>query len=222
MRAMILAAGRGERLKPLTDNTPKPLLQAGNRSLIEYHLERLALAGFREIVINLAHLGEQIRAALGTGTDWGLNIRYSEEPPGALDSGGGIRQALPMLGRAPFAVINGDIFSNYPLSRLRAVKCEQAHLVLVPKPDYSQRGDFALSAGRLANSGEPLHTFSGIAVYHPDFFAGSAPGRFSVVPLLRAAADAGRLTGELYRGDWHDIGTPGRLEQLRRRLMGNA
>jgi len=222
MRAMILAAGRGERLRPLSDHTPKPLLQAGDKSLIEYHLERLALAGFREIVINLAHLGGQIRAALGTGSDWGLNIRYSEEPPGALDSGGGIHQALPLLGHAPFVVINGDIFSNYPLSRLRAVKCEQAHLVLVPKPDYRQRGDFALAAGRLANSGEPLYTFSGIAVYHPDFFASSTAGCFSVVPLLRAAADAGRLTGELYRGDWHDIGTPGRLEQLRRRLMGDA
>lgn len=222
MRAMILAAGRGERLRPLTDGTPKPLLEAGGKSLIEYHLERLALAGFRQIVINLAHLGEQIRAALGDGAKWGLGIRYSEEPPGALDTGGGIRQALPLLGSAPFAVINGDIFCDYPLSRLRAVKCEQAHLVLVPNPGDKARGDFALAGGRVANRGEPLHTFSGIAVYHPDFFAGSPAGSFSVVPLLRATADARQLTGELYRGDWHDIGTPKRLEQLRRRLMDNA
>ncbi len=220
MHAMILAAGRGERLRPLTDGTPKPLIEAAGKPLIEYHLERLALAGFREIVINLAHLGDQIRTKLGTGTHWGLNIRYSVEPPGALDTGGGIQNALALLGRAPFVVINSDIYSDYPMARLRAIKCNHAHLVLVPNPAYKPQGDFALCAGHIMNEGEPLHTFSGISVYHPRFFENVEAGCFSVVPLLRQAASARLVTGELYRGDWHDIGTAQRLEGLRQRLSG--
>ena len=137
MRAMILAAGRGERLRPLTDTTPKPLLDVHGKPLIVHHLENLAQAGFREVVINLAHLGDMIRDTIGDGTQWGLSIKYSPEPPGALDTGGGIQKALPMLGEAPFAVINADIFSEYPLARLRAIKCSHAHLILVSNPNHN-------------------------------------------------------------------------------------
>ena len=215
MRAMILAAGRGERLRPLTDTTPKPLLEIAGRPLIEHHLERLATAGFREIVINLAHLGDMIRDTLGDGSKWGLHIHYSVEPPGALDTGGGIQQALPMLGESPFAVINGDVFSQYPLARLRAIKCDHAHLVLVPNPSHNPQGDFVLRGGYISLLGEPCHTFSGISVYNPRFFESAPGGRFSIVPMLRTAAALQQVTGEIFRGEWHDIGTLERLEALR-------
>lgn len=215
MRAMILAAGRGERLRPLTDTTPKPLLEVGGRPLIEHHLEKLAQAGFREVVINLAHLGDMIRDTLGNGSNWGLNIHYSPEPPGALDTGGGIRQALPLLGESPFAVINSDVFSHYPLARLRAIKCDHAHLVLVPNPDHNPDGDFALQGGHIFADGQPRYTFSGISVYHPGFFAALDNGRYSVVPMLRAAMALQNVTGEIYRGIWHDVGSQERLEALR-------
>lgn len=214
MRAMILAAGRGERLRPLTDAVPKPLLEVHGQPLIAHHLEKLAAAGFREVVINLAHLGDQIRDTLGDGSGWGLNIHYSQEPEGALDTGGGIRQALPMLGDAPFAVVNGDVYSAYPLARLRAVKCDQAHLVLVPNPEHNPGGDFVLRGGYVGLTGEPMYTFSGISVYHPRFFDATSAGRFSVKPMLRAAAAAQQVTGEIYRGTWHDIGTIERLQAL--------
>ena len=217
MRAMILAAGRGERLRPLTDETPKPLLDVDGRPLIAHHLEKLAAAGFREVVINLAHLGDMIRDTLGSGTDWGLNIHYSQEPEGALDTGGGIQQALPMLGNAPFAVINGDVFCNYPLARLRAVKCDRVHLVLVPNPEHNPEGDFSLRGGYVGLTGQSLHTFSGISVYHPRFFDPAPGGRFSVKPMLRTAAALQQVTGELYRGEWHDVGTRERLQALRNR-----
>ena len=215
MRAMILAAGRGERLRPLTDSTPKPLLEVDGRPLIEHHLEGLATAGFREVVINLAHLGDMISDKLGDGSNWGLNIHYSQEPPGALDTGGGIQQALPLLGESPFAVINGDVFSQYPLARLRAIKCDHAHLVLVPNPEHNPEGDFVLKAGYIVPGVQPCHTFSGISVYHPRFFNSAPGGRFSVVPMLRTAAALQQVTGEIYRGEWHDIGTLERLEALR-------
>ena len=218
MRAMILAAGRGERLRPLTDSLPKPLLDAGGQPLITRHLQRLAQAGFREVVINLSHLGDMIHDALGDGSNWGLNIHYSQEPEEALDSGGGIRQALPLLGDAPFAIVNGDLYTQYPFSRLRAVKCDYAHLVLVPNPAHHQDGDFGLQGGRMDPDGRPRYTFSGISVYHPRFFESTSPGRFSVVPLLIAAAREQKVTAELYRGDWHDIGTPERLKSLRAEL----
>lgn len=218
MRAMILAAGRGERLRPLTDTTPKPLLAVGGRSLIEHHLAGLAAAGFREIVINLSHLGDRIRAALGDGSAFGLNIHYSDEPPGALDTGGGIRQALPLLGESPFAVINGDVFTAYPLARLRAIKCDHAHLVLVANPAHNPDGDFGLQGGYVSADARPRYTFSGISVYHPRFFESAAGGRFSVVPMLREAMAKQRVTGEIYPGAWHDIGTPERLESLRTAL----
>jgi MurNAc alpha-1-phosphate uridylyltransferase len=215
MRAMILAAGRGERLRPLTDHTPKPLLEVGGRPLIDYHLERLSTAGFREIVINLAHHGDKIRDKLGDGSKWGLNIHYSQEPEGALDTGGGIQQALPLLGDSPFAIINGDVFTHYPLARLRAVKCSYSHLVLVPNPAHNLEGDFALQGGYVSPDGQPRLTFSGISVYHPRFFESAKPGRFSIVPMLRDAMSLQRVTGEMYRGSWHDIGTVERLEALR-------
>ena len=219
MRAIILSAGRGERLRPVTDTIPKPLLEVGGQALIEYHLQRLAQAGFREIVINLAHLGDMIRARLGGGTKWGLEIHYSPEPAGALDTGGGIFKALPLLGDAPFAVINGDIFTDYPLARLRAIKCSHAHLVLVPNPEHNPVGDFTLQGGYIGTntpSNEvPNHTFSGISVYHPRFFKSVNGERFSVVPMLFEAADRGKVTGEIYRGNWHDIGSQKRLRHLR-------
>ncbi len=219
MRAMILAAGRGKRLRPLTDTTPKPLLKVAGQSLIEHHLDRLAQAGFREVVINLAHLGEMIRDSLGDGSLWGLNLHYSPEPNGALDTGGGIQQALPLLGDSPFAVINGDVFSDYPLARLRAIKCSHAHLVLVPNPAHNPNGDFTLQGGYVTTDTGPdnklRHTFSGISVYHPSFFESAPGGLFSVVPMLLEAANRRILTGEIYRGNWHDIGNLERLEILR-------
>jgi MurNAc alpha-1-phosphate uridylyltransferase len=214
MRAMILAAGRGERLRPLTDALPKPLIEVRGKPLIAHHLEGLAAAGFRHVVINLSHLGEMIRDTLGDGTSWGLPIHYSQEPPEALETGGGIRQALEFLGSSPFAVINGDVFCAYPLGRLRTVKCDQAHLVLVPNPDHNPDGDFSLQGGYIGLDGQPRHTFSGIGVYHPRFFASSAPGRYSVKPMLRAAAGRRQVTGEIYRGVWHDVGTLERLQAL--------
>lgn len=215
MRAMILAAGRGERLRPLTDTQPKPLFDVRGKSLIEHHLENLAKAGFREIVVNLAHLGDLIRDTLGDGSNWNLNIHYSQEPGGALDTGGAIQQALPLLGEAPFAVINGDIFTHYPMSRLRALKCDHAHLVLINNPQHNPGGDFALHSGRIDPDGQPRFTFSGISVYNPCFFAACSAGRFSVVPMLINAAREKQVTGEMYRGMWHDIGTQERLDLLR-------
>jgi len=216
---MILAAGRGERLRPLTDSTPKPLLEVGGKLLIEYHLEHLAIAGFREVVINLSHLGDKIHDTLGNGSRWGLNIRYSPEPPGALDTGGGIKQALPLLGEAPFAIINGDIFTSYPLARLRTIKCDHSHLVLVPNPAHHPNGDFALQGGYVNEDGQPRYTFSGISVYHPRFFDTVPVGSFSVVPMLQAAMALQQVTGQLFNGIWHDIGTIERLEALRDQLV---
>lgn len=218
MRAMILAAGRGERLRPLTDKTPKPLLEVGGRPLIEYHLANLANAGFGEIVINLAHRGDMIRDTLGSGSSWGLNISYSPEPPDALDTGGGIHKALPLLGESPFAIINGDVFSEYPLARLRAIKCDHAHLVLVPNPDHNPNGDFAMKGGYVNSDDQPRYTFSGISVYHPRFFDSVSGGRYSVVPMLLEAMKLQRVTGEIFKGVWHDIGTLERLETLRGQL----
>jgi MurNAc alpha-1-phosphate uridylyltransferase len=218
MRAMILAAGRGERLRPLTDTLPKPMISVGGKTLIEYHLENLATAGFREIVINLSHHGEMIRDALGDGLRWGVNLHYSEEPPGALDTGGGIEKALPMLGEAPFAVLNGDVYSHYPLARLRAVKCDHAHLVMVANPPHNPQGDFVLQGGHVKETGQPKWTFSGISVYNPRFFSPASGGRYSVVPKLKAAMALQRVTGEVFKGTWHDIGTLERLETLREQL----
>ncbi len=219
-RAIVLAAGRGERMRPLTDVTPKPLLQAGGRPLIEYHLLALADAGITEVVVNLSWLGAQLRDALGDGTRFGLAIRYSDEGPVALETGGGIFRALPWLGPEPFLVVNGDIYSDYALGGLRLAPGLLGQLVLVPNPEQHPRGDFHLAASGLIADGEPRHTYSGIAIFHPELFAGCTDGRFPLKPLLDRAIEAGRLGGELHDGLWTDVGTPARLAALDQRLTG--
>ena len=214
MRAMILAAGRGERLRPLTDEVPKPLIPVAGKPLIEYHLEALADAGFREVVINQGHLGELLPQALGDGARWGIHIHWSDEQPEALETGGGIFKALPLLGAAPFLVINGDIHTDYPIGRLRAGKCDHAHLVMVPNPGHNPDGDFALEGAVIREEGTQKLTFSGIGVYHPRLFEGCTPGKFSLVPVLRRAMRENIVTGERHRGAWSDVGTPERLADL--------
>jgi MurNAc alpha-1-phosphate uridylyltransferase len=211
MKAMILAAGRGERLRPLTDGTPKPLLEVRGKPLIFYHLEALARAGFSEVVINLSWLGGQIRQRLGAGEAFGVRIAYSEEDV-ALETAGGILQALPLLGER-FVVVNADIFTDYDFSRLREAT-GAAHLVLVENPGHNPGGDFSLDDGTVVNQGKPMHTFSGIAQYQRGFFAGLEPGKQALAPLLRAASDRGQVSGELFRGEWSDIGTAERLALL--------
>jgi len=214
MRAMILAAGRGERLRPLTDTVPKPLLHVAGKPLLEHHIQALSESGFTEIVINQGHLGDQLPAVIGDGGRWGVTIHWSDEQPEALETGGGICKALPLLGPSPFLVVNADIWTDYPFKRLRAVKCDWAHLVMIPNPAFKPQGDFALLQGRVRNCGDEKQTFSGIAVYHPRLFEACKPEKFSVVPLLRAAMKNHLVTGELYEGRWVDIGTPERLRSL--------
>jgi len=221
MKAMILAAGRGERLRPLTDHTPKPLLQAGGRPLIEHLILALVAGGYTDIVVNTAHLGAMIERHLGDGERLGAQLAYSRETE-ALETGGGIRQALPLLGDGPFLVVNGDIATDFPFLRLREPPPGLAHLVLVPNPPHHPRGDFALDGGRVADLGTERHTFSGIGVYRPELFADRAPGRFPLAPLLRAAMVGDQVGGELYPGFWMDIGTPERLEAYGRWLDGGS
>jgi MurNAc alpha-1-phosphate uridylyltransferase len=216
MKAMILAAGRGERMRPLTDHTPKPLLKVGGKSLIVWHLERLAKAGFKEVVINHAHLGEQIEQALGDGSQWNLNIQYSPEKI-ALETAGGIANALPLLGAEPFLVVNGDTFTeiDFGVSTHVLQANNHAHIVLVNNPTQHPNGDFAIEAGRLKNTGEKMLTFSGVGVYHPDLFASVTRGEpAKLAPLLRQAIAESSATAEYYQGVWHDIGTPERLNSL--------
>lgn len=219
--AMILAAGRGERMRPLTDRTPKPLLQVAGKPLIQYHVEALARAGISRLVVNHAHLGEQIVAFLGEGARWGVSIAYSAEPGGALETGGGIQRALPLLGDGPFWVVNGDVWTDYSFLAHPIPEHALAHLVMVDNPAHHPRGDFALSAdGLLADAGNDRLTYSGLGIYRPELFAGCAPGAFPLAPLLRRAMAMGRVSGEYYGGRWLDIGTPERLraldEELRR------
>ena len=223
MKAMILAAGRGERMRPLTDRIPKPLLSVGGKPLIVWHLERLAKAGLRDVVINHAHLGEQIETSLGDGARWNLGIRYSPEPPGALETAGGIANALPLLGSecddSAFLVINGDIFCDWSPAAMMLASADLAHLVLVPNPEQHPRGDFRLDGGRVRDNGEPTHTFAGIGVYRPELFASVTRGqRAKLAPLLRAAMAERRVSGELHAGCWVDVGTPQRLAELDRQL----
>ena len=213
---MVLAAGRGERMRPLTDREPKPLLRVGGKRLIEYHLERLAAGGFREVVINTAWLGELIEPALGDGARYGLSITYSHERPEALETGGGIFNALPLLGPAPFLLVNGDVWTDIDLGALRhdPPAGSLAHLVLVPNPPQHARGDFRLERG-LISEGEGLrHTYSGVGIYSTDFFAGCTSGKFPLLPLLRRAIAHRGLSGELHAGRWFDIGTVERLAAL--------
>lgn len=220
MKAMLLAAGRGERLRPITDETPKPLLEVGGKALIVHLIEALVSAGHSDIVINHAWLGAQIEAAVGNAAQFNARVRYSPEPGGALETGGGILNALPLLGEAPFIAINADILTDYPLARLPADPAGLAHLVLVNNPDHNPGGDFSLGAGRVRNQGATKYTFSGIGVYRPSLFEDHAPGCFSLTPLLRAAADNGQVSGELYAGIWRDTGSAARLDAARRDWSG--
>jgi len=221
MKAMVLAAGKGERMLPLTATTPKPLLEAGGKALIIHQLEKLAAAGFTDVVINHAWLGEQVESALGNGSDLGLSIRWSRESE-PLETAGGIIQALPLLlekaDGQPFVCVNSDIWTNFDFGRLQDACTDDclAYLVLVDNPAHHPEGDFVLDGGcvRQAGPGESRHTYSGIAVYHPDLFAGVPAGKQSVVPLLKQAMAAGRVRGEYFDGQWFDIGTPQRLQEL--------
>lgn len=219
MRAMILAAGRGDRMRPLTDTIPKPLLSVGNQRLIEFHLNALSSAGIRHVVINTSHLAEQIEAYIGDGSRYQLNVVYSREPE-ALETGGGILKALPLLGDEPFLVVNGDVWSDYPYSQLPQTLKGLAHLVVVPNPPHHPEGDFACDGEWLLSSSEGSRefTFSGIGIYHPDLFSKCDTMAFKMGPLLREAMDQRRVTGERYMGQWYDIGTPERLMELRQLL----
>lgn len=216
-RAMIFAAGRGERMRPLTDTTPKPLLRAGGRTLIERHLEKLAAAGVREVVVNTSHLAEQFPAVLGDGARWGLRIVYSHEGPTPFETGGGIKHALALLGEEPFIGVSADIVSDYDYARLPREPDGLAHLVMVPNPDFHPRGDFCLAHGRLNDDGvgERL-TFGNIGVYRPALVADEAEARFKLLPMYQRAMREGRLAGERHDGYWRNIGTPTQLLELDR------
>ncbi len=213
---MILAAGRGKRLRPLTDTTPKPLIKVGSKRLIEYHLEALARAGLYRIIINLAHLSEQIVQLLGNGAQYGVNVQYSSEPDGALETAGGIVNALPLLKSECFAVINSDIWTDFDFGKLATVTTTDAHLILVDNPKQHPQGDFHIDAsGYLSlDIGLPRLTFSGIAVYNKQFFSHCHPGKLPLSPLLQQAIHQGRLTGEHFQGKWFDAGTPESLQAL--------
>jgi MurNAc alpha-1-phosphate uridylyltransferase len=231
MKALIFAAGLGERMRPLTDHCPKPLLEAGGKPLIAWHLEKLAAIGVGEVVINTSWLADQFPQALGDGSQWGLRLHYSYEGPAPLETGGGMLHALPLLGDAPFVAVNGDIWTDYDFSRLPRALTGDMHLVLVENPVHHPTGDFALDAqGLLHAAGESRLTFSGIGVYRPSLFdgwrdviggaAGSEqhPPRFKLAPLLRHAMSRQRATGERHPGRWTDVGTPERLARLNKEL----
>jgi MurNAc alpha-1-phosphate uridylyltransferase len=222
MKAMILAAGRGERMRPLTDTTPKPLLLVGDQPLIAWHLQALASAGVREVVINQGWLGEQLPASLGDGSAWGLKIQYSPEGWPALETGGGVRRALALLGAAPFLLMNGDVFCDYPVEQLcrRSLKGgDLAHLVLVVNPEHNPKGDFSLRDGRIIEpTTDERWTFSGISLLHPQLLADAPDQAFGLAPWLRLAAASGKVSGECYSGFWSDVGTPERLAAVRRHV----
>jgi len=219
VKAMILAAGRGERMGALTDRVPKPLLEVGGRPLIEHQIGRLAAARFRNIVVNLAWLGEQIEARLGDGSRLGVRIRYSRESEGALETGGGIRRALSLLGEGPFVVVGADVWSDYPFEKLHSAAAGDGHIVLVDNPAHHPHGDFALAPdGQVFDAGGERLTFSGIGCYRPRLFAARSGGRFPLAVVLRDAIGAGTLSGEHHRGEWVDVGDPDRLRALDRAL----
>jgi len=214
MKAMILAAGRGERMRPLTDVTPKPLLKVGRDYLIAHHLYSLVAAGITEIVINHAWLGEQLEQALGDGRRYGAKIHYSAEGDIGLETAGGIKRALPLLGEEPFVVVNGDVWSDFEFSSLPSMPVGLAHLVLVDNPEFHPDGDFSLAQGDVRCDGVSKLTFSGIGVYRAELFEALPEGRAPLAPLLRLAMTAGQVSGEHYRGRWVDVGTPERLHAL--------
>lgn len=214
MRAMILAAGRGERMRPLTDTTPKPLLEVAGKPLIIYQLEALSVAGVDKVVVNLGHLGGQIRECLGTGEAYGVEITYSDEGDAPLETAGGIIKALPFLGKAPFIVTNADIYTDFNYQSLPKKLNADAHLVLVDNPDHNKQGDFVLNHDQVQCIGENKLTYSGIGLFHPDLFRNCDSGRYPLAPLLRQSAKAGRLGGQFYQGLWSDVGTPARLEEI--------
>jgi MurNAc alpha-1-phosphate uridylyltransferase len=216
MKAMVLAAGRGERMRPITDRIPKPLVPVAGKPLIVYHLEALARAGVRDVVINLAYRGAQIREALGDGSRYGVRIAYSDEGPDPIETGGGIFKALPLLGAQPFIVVNGDIWTDFDVATLpQLVGGAHARLVMVPNPAHVANGDFALDGDCILESDKnDRFTYSGIGVFSPEFFHGCQPGKFPLRPLLSRAIAARKLTGQVYRGVWLDIGTPERLAEL--------
>lgn len=218
MKVMLLAAGRGERMRPLTDDCPKPLLPVAGKPLIAWQLERLAAAGFTDVVINLSWLGEKIAAMLGDGARYGVHIEYSREPWPALETGGGIFNALPLLGKEAFLLVNGDVFTDVDYGQLRLTPGDLAQLVLVANPQHHPRGDFWLDeAGRIVASGSQVSerlTYSGVALIHPALFEGAPGGRFALLPWLEKAREASRLGGERHKGRWLDVGTPERLASL--------
>jgi MurNAc alpha-1-phosphate uridylyltransferase len=218
MKAMLLAAGRGERMRPLTDSVPKPLVPVGGRALIVWHLLALARAGIREVVINLSWLGAQLRDALGDGSKFGVSIAWSDEGPVPLETGGGIFRALRLLGPDPFLVVNADIWTDIDFGRLGLEPEAHAHLVLIPNPPHHPRGDFGLEGDRVVNRETGRLTYTGVGVYRLEFFAGCAEGRFPLLPLLNRAIAAGRARGEVHRGQWCDVGTAERLASLSARL----
>lgn len=220
MRAMILAAGRGERLRPLTDSVPKAMVRAGGKPLIAWHLERLAAAGCRHAVVNVSHLAEQIVDGIGDGSAYGLRIAYSRERE-PLETAGGIAQARPLLGEAPFLLVNADVYCEIDFGRLLALDLGErlAHLVLVPNPPHRADGDFSLAQGLVGNDASPRYTYAGIAVMSPGLVSPVKAGdKAPLAPLLRAAAGRQRIGGELHRGMWQDVGTRERLMELEAHL----
>jgi MurNAc alpha-1-phosphate uridylyltransferase len=215
---MLLAAGRGERMRPITDSTPKPLVQVGGRPLIAWHLAALARAGIREVVINLSWLGAQVRATLGDGRDYGVSITYSDEGPVPLETGGGIFRAVPLLGPGPFLVVNADIWTDIDFAALALEEHAHARLLLIPNPPHHPRGDFGLEGDLVVTRDTDRYTYSGVGVYRPEFFGGCTPGRFPLLPLLNRAIAAGLVHGQVHRGEWCDVGTVERLASLDARL----
>ncbi len=224
MKAIVLAAGRGERLRPITDTTPKPLVPVAGKPLIVYHLEALVRAGIRDVVINLSWLPDKLREALRDGSEYGVRITYTDEGPVALETGGGIFNAIQHLGPEPFLVVNGDTFTGIDLGALRAGadadtrSGASARIVLVPNPIQHPRGDFGLEGDRVVERDTDRFTYSGVGMFTPEFFEGCEPGRFPLLPLLKRAIAAGRLRGELFTGEWNDVGTPRRLAELDERV----
>ncbi len=219
MKAMILAAGRGERLRPLTDHTPKPLLQVAGKPIIQHTIESLVKAGFSELVINLAYLGEQIESTLGDGSRFNAQLQYSYEGETGLETAGGIIHALPLLGEGPFLVVNGDIVTDYPYQNLITRSIKLAHLVLVPNPAHHQCGDFALCGDSVCSDGDPFYTFSGVGLYRAEMFFDREPGRHPLAPILREAMMNTQVSGEIHEGFWMDMGTVERLRLADEKLL---